>query len=57
MYTLKANEKALGYNVLTDLARNNEAFKAIEKRVVFYCAISIAARRVGNSRRQVTLLY
>ena len=36
MYPLKGNENVIGYNILTDPARNKEAFKAIEKKELFF---------------------
>lgn len=36
VYPLKGNEAAIGYNILEDSARNQEAFKAIEKNEIFF---------------------
>lgn len=36
IYPLKGNERALGYNILQDSTRNKEAYKAIEKRSVYF---------------------
>ena len=36
IYPLQGNEKALGYNILEDSLRNKEAFKAIEKKTLFF---------------------
>ena len=36
VYPLKGNESVIGYNILTDPARNKEAFKAIEKKALFF---------------------
>ncbi|MEP7163419.1 MAG: PAS domain S-box protein [Ferruginibacter sp.] len=36
IYPLKGNEKAMGYDILKDPARNKEAFKAIEKKEIFF---------------------
>ena len=36
VYPLKGNEKLIGYNILTDSARNKEAFKAIQKKELFF---------------------
>lgn len=36
VYPLAGNEKALGYNILMDPARSKEAFKAIEKKQMFF---------------------
>lgn len=36
VYPLKGNEKAIGYNILEDSTRNKEAFKAIEKKELFF---------------------
>lgn len=36
VYPLPGNEKVIGYNVLKDPARNKEAFKAIEKKEMFF---------------------
>ncbi len=35
-YPLKGNEKAIGYNILLDSSRSKEAFKAIEKKKLFF---------------------
>ena len=36
VYPLKGNEKAMGYNILEDSAREREAYKAIEKNKLFF---------------------
>ncbi|MEP7254507.1 MAG: PAS domain S-box protein [Ferruginibacter sp.] len=36
VYPLKGNEKAIGYNILKDRARNKEAYKTIEKKELFF---------------------
>jgi len=36
VYPLKGNEHVIGYNLLKDSARNKEAFKAIQRKEVFY---------------------
>ncbi|MES2893845.1 MAG: PAS domain S-box protein [Bacteroidota bacterium] len=36
VYPVKENESVLGYNVLADPLRNKEAYKAIQKKEVFY---------------------
>ena len=36
VYPLKGNEKVIGYNILQDTARNREAYKAIEKKEMFF---------------------
>ncbi len=36
IYPLKGNEIVIGHNILTDPARNKEAFKAIQKRELFF---------------------
>jgi PAS domain S-box-containing protein len=36
VYPLKENEAALGYNILKDTLRNAEAYKAIEKKELFF---------------------
>ncbi len=36
VYPLNGNEQALGYNILKDSARNKEAYKAIEKKELFF---------------------
>lgn len=36
MYPLQGNEKAIGYNILQDSARNKEAYKAIEQKTMYF---------------------
>lgn len=36
VYPLNGNEKVIGYNILQDTTRNKEAFKAIEKKEMFF---------------------
>ena len=36
VYPLQGNEAVIGYNILKDTARNKEAFKAIQKRELFF---------------------
>ena len=36
VYPLKGNESVIGYDILKDPARNKEAFKAIQKKEIFY---------------------
>jgi PAS domain S-box-containing protein len=36
VYPLKGNEKVVGYDVLNDSTRNKEAYKAIEKKQMFF---------------------
>ena len=36
IYPLAGNEKAIGYNILKDAARNKEAYKAIEQRSMYF---------------------
>ena len=36
VYPLQGNEAVIGYNILKDAARNKEAFKAIQKRELFF---------------------
>ena len=36
VYPLQGNEKVIGYNILQDPARNKEAYKAIEKKQMFF---------------------
>lgn len=36
VYPLKGNEELLGYNILQDSTRNKEAYKAIEKKEMFF---------------------
>lgn len=36
IYPLKGNETALGFDILSDSTRNKEAFKAIEKKELFF---------------------
>ena len=36
VYPLKGNEKVIGYNILEDSTRNKEAYKAIEKKQLYF---------------------
>ena len=36
VYPMEENKKVIGYNILEDQARNKEAFKAIEKKELFF---------------------
>jgi PAS domain S-box-containing protein len=36
IYPLSGNEKAIGYNILQDSARNKEAYKAIEQKTMYF---------------------
>ena len=46
VYPLAGNEKVIGYNILKDSARNKEAYKAIDKKTMFFAG-PLALRQGG----------